>query len=159
MPLPSCVRACRLPPPRPRWGIRRSTGILLGLACLALLPLGAVGRAGLPARAGSAPPPAATFPPWPDAAYRPQGVPLDRADWVITKDYAAHSGGAPWGAVDFAFWHNTHALGAAIHATQGGLARIVLHDPLYLSFAQPETESSKTAKKDHFPAKGQQRTA
>jgi len=66
----------------------------------------------------------------------PQGVPIKRTDWVITKDYAAHGGNDPvarqkWGAVDFAFWHNKDALGAEIIATHAGKIKLLQDYPTY----------------------------
>ncbi len=66
----------------------------------------------------------------PDAE-RPCGVPLARTDWVITKDYAAHGGPGPWGAVDFAFWWNRDAAGTPVLATHSGRVRGVGDDPIY----------------------------
>ncbi len=62
---------------------------------------------------------------------QPCGVPLARTDWVITKDYAAHGGPGPWGAVDFAFWWNRDALGTPVLATHHGRVLGISGDPTY----------------------------
>jgi hypothetical protein len=71
-----------------------------------------------------------------EADLLPTGVPLTRQDWLITKDYAAHGGNDPvarekWGAVDFAFWHNKDAFGAAVVATHAGRVKLLKNDPTY----------------------------
>ncbi len=64
---------------------------------------------------------------------RPLGPPTDptRSDWLITKDYAAHGGPGPYGAVDFAFFHDKDAFGSPLHATHAGMIKTLKDDPIY----------------------------
>jgi len=64
---------------------------------------------------------------------RPSIRPVDpkRTDWVITKDYAGHGGPGPYGAVDYAYYHDKDACGSALVATHPGVVKTLLNDPVY----------------------------
>ena len=62
---------------------------------------------------------------------RPYGPPVVRTDWVISKNYAAHGGPGPWGALDFAFWYDRDSFGSAVVATHAGKVRLIANDPIY----------------------------
>lgn len=62
---------------------------------------------------------------------RPYGPPVVRTDWVISKNYAAHGGPGPWGAIDFAFWYDRDSFGSAVVATHAGKVHLVENDPIY----------------------------
>lgn len=134
------------PPSRRMMGWAIGLGGLLLVGSVLLLWLaGPLARGDGPSRAGGILPPptptplrSATTPiyvlagaPTCSDPERPCGVPLARTDWVITKDYAAHGGPGPWGAVDFAFWWNRDALGTPILATHRGRMRGIGGDATY----------------------------
>lgn len=140
------LRRLAWPPPRRVIGRAIGLGGLLLVSGLLLLWLAvAPARGGEPGRAGGLPPPPAPAPlrsattpiyvlagaPTCPNPERPCGVPLARTDWVVTRDYAAHGGPGPWGALDFAFWWNRDASGTPVLATHRGRVRGITGDATY----------------------------
>ena len=61
----------------------------------------------------------------------PFGPPVARADWLVTRDYAAHGGRSDTGAIDIGFVNDYRALGAAIVATHAGRVKLLRDDPTF----------------------------
>jgi murein DD-endopeptidase MepM/ murein hydrolase activator NlpD len=135
-----------------RRAARRALPVALGLAVLlfaAVFARDAYSQARLsgyrpghdgsaPLTPGGAPAPAAqsagaasqAAPSGVDAA-RPFGPPVARADWLVTRDYAAHGGRSDTGAIDIGFVNDYRALGAAIVATHAGRVKLLRDDPTF----------------------------
>ena len=64
-------------------------------------------------------------------AVRPLGVPIKRTDWLILRDYVAHGGPSPTGAIDIGIVGNREAVGTPIYATQDGVVRVLRGNRLY----------------------------
>ena len=85
--------------------------------------------AGTPAAAAVA---QAVTPTTPVAAnLRPVGLPVQRNDWIIVRDYVAHGGPGPNGAIDVGIMGNREAVGTPIHATHDGTVRVLRNNKLY----------------------------
>lgn len=62
---------------------------------------------------------------------RPVGLPLKRTDWIILRDYAAHGGPGPNGAIDLGVVGNRDAVGTPVYATHDGVVRVLRGNRLY----------------------------
>ena len=62
---------------------------------------------------------------------RPVGLPVQRNDWIIVRDYVAHGGPGPNGAIDVGIMGNREAVGTPIHATHDGTVRVLRNNKLY----------------------------
>jgi murein DD-endopeptidase MepM/ murein hydrolase activator NlpD len=65
------------------------------------------------------------------AASKPEGVPLRRTDWLIVRDYVAHGGPGPNGAIDIGLLGNRDAIGAPVYATHDGAVRVLRNNRIY----------------------------
>lgn len=55
---------------------------------------------------------------------RPEGVPIKRTDWLVLKDYQAHGGSGPSGAIAIGIMGNKDAVGTPIFATHDGVVNV-----------------------------------
>ena len=79
----------------------------------------------IPSAAAAAAPTRVAEPP------RPLGVPIKRTDWLILRDYVAHGGPSPTGAIDIGIVGNREAVGTPVYATQDGTVRVLRGNRLY----------------------------
>jgi murein DD-endopeptidase MepM/ murein hydrolase activator NlpD len=79
------------------------------------------------ASAATAAPPAAR----PGEQSRPVGLPIQRTDWIIVRDYVANGGPGNTGAIDVGVVGNRDALGAPVYATHDGVVRVLRNNRVY----------------------------
>jgi murein DD-endopeptidase MepM/ murein hydrolase activator NlpD len=75
---------------------------------------------------------------------RPLGLPLKRTDWIILRDYAAHGGPGPNGAVDIGVVGNRDAVGTPVYATHDGVVRVLRGNRLYGNLVAVKNERWST---------------
>jgi murein DD-endopeptidase MepM/ murein hydrolase activator NlpD len=80
---------------------------------------------------GSGAPAASPSAPRPVEQSRPVGMPIQRSDWIIVRDYIANGGPGNTGAIDIGVVGNRDALGTPVYATHDGTVKVLRNNRVY----------------------------